>query len=166
MLPRETAVGYLLACGVVKGLWSLDQLDKPSPGWDEIEKDRVRSAMPRDTRNPHDLRRVPAMRYPDAGTYSKPRNLAREWIAANPEQWAAMEAGEPLESDLQAIGTPATRQAAGVAVSRYDGLQRAGALAPAMEHDAPSGGFPAFPEQIDGPIGFRPEWLAKRQQPA
>tara|TARA_R110000868_G_scaffold32015_1_gene116843 strand:- start:37 stop:339 length:303 start_codon:yes stop_codon:yes gene_type:complete len=81
-------IGRSLAIGILKGLWTLEALDKPSPGWAEIEADRVKSAFPADPAIPKDIRRFgPVMRYPNAGTKLPYRNLAREWIEANPTEW-------------------------------------------------------------------------------
>lgn len=79
-------VGRMLAIGTLKGYWTLEHLDNPSPGWKEIESDRVRSLYPADSGMGR-----PTMRYPAAGTRRPYRNLARDWIAANPKEWAELQ---------------------------------------------------------------------------
>lgn len=74
--------GRMLAEGVLKGRWTLEDLDTPSPGWAPIEAARVRSFTP----GPPGSGR-PTMPLPDAGQRRPYRNLACEWIAANPRQW-------------------------------------------------------------------------------
>lgn len=59
------ATGQSLALGALRGLWSLEALDHPP-------------------RVPNDVRSI-NVRNP--ATY---RNLARDWIAANPTQWDAL----------------------------------------------------------------------------
>lgn len=81
----------MLAIGALKGLWTLEQLDAPSPGWKEIEDDRVRSALPADPTMPPELRRRgPVFSYLSAGTRLPYRNLAREWIEAHPTEWVEL----------------------------------------------------------------------------
>jgi hypothetical protein len=165
MNPREAAIGKTLASGHASGLWTLEALDKPSPGWDEIEQDRVKSAVARDLRNPHDRRMVPALPYPDAGSYRKPRNLAREWIAAHPEEWEAMRTGA-AEGPQEVFGTAESRNAAARQVQDYDNRKASGALAPTLDDGGLPTGSVTFPEVINGPVGFRPDWLgdvAKRR---
>ena len=99
------SVGETLARMVANGLCTLEDLDKPSPGWTEVERSRVLSQDPCDFTNP--THRVPC-HTTEAGTYygfprstikypaREPyRNLARDWIAANPKKWAAMTNQEP-----------------------------------------------------------------------
>ena len=57
--------GQTLALGAMRGLWPLEALDLPP-------------------RVPHDVRSINVR----PGTVH--RNLAREWIAANPTQWDAL----------------------------------------------------------------------------
>ena len=57
--------GQTLALGAMRGLWPLEALDLPP-------------------RVPHDIRSI-NVRNP-----APHRNLAREWIAANPTQWDAL----------------------------------------------------------------------------
>jgi hypothetical protein len=57
----------LLVKLVARGLVPLEALDEPSPEW----QDNARTAGPWAVQREH-------------------RNLAREWIAANPEPWAAL----------------------------------------------------------------------------
>ena len=163
MNRREENIGRMPARGHASGLWTLEELDRPSPGWDELEKDRVKSAVPRDTRDPNDTRRVPVAKYPDAGSYRKPRNLAREWIAAHPAEWEAMCNGEELEP-TDTIGTAYSRTVAAQQVQRYDTKKAAGKLAPSLDEDSSSyDGRVAFPETLQGPIGTRyDEAVAKR----
>lgn len=166
MQHREIAVGETLARGVIKGLWTLEAIDRPSPGWHEVEQDRARSAVPRDTRNPNDTRSVPTQRYPDAGTYRKPRNLAREWIAANPQQWELMrDAGCASEVPSSPSKADAGRDAAGRALAAYEARLQAGSMVPALETDSPYSGGVIIPEVLTGPIGTRyPDTVANRQQ--
>jgi hypothetical protein len=104
------SLALTLVMGVLRGLWTLEDLDTPSRGWDEIENDRRRSAVPRDTRNPHDRRMVPATNYPDAGSRHRYRNLAREWIAEHPAEWDLMLAksleAEPALAAPDAVAQP------------------------------------------------------------
>ena len=74
-----------LARGIAAGYWTLQDLDSPSPAFASLETDRVRSAHPIQPGY-----NSPTMKYPLAGTRLQSRNLAREWIDAHPEQWAAM----------------------------------------------------------------------------
>ena len=84
-----SSVGEGLARLVARGLISLEQLDAPTPAWAELESDRQRSGSS-DLSQGWPGRRTPATRYPGAGSTQTPRNLAREWIEANPKAWAAM----------------------------------------------------------------------------
>jgi hypothetical protein len=165
MHRRELAVAETLARGAAKGLWSLEALDKPSLGMDELERDRVKSMVPRDTRNPNDRRCIPTMGYPDAGTYHKPRNLAREWIAANPQQWDTIQAPDsPAEAPESGYGTPGSRQAAATTLAGFEARQSAGKLAPTLDTDTPYGQGVRFAEVLDGPIGTTlPDHVANRQ---
>ena len=83
-----------LARLVARGLMTLEQLDAPTPAWAELESDRQRSGSS-DLTQGWPGRRTPATRYPGAGNALTPRNLAREWIEANPKAWAAM-CSQPL----------------------------------------------------------------------
>ena len=95
-----------LARLVARGLIRLEQLDAPTPAWAELESDRQRSGSS-DLSQGWPGRRTPAARYPGAGSTEAPRNLARQWIEANPKAWAAML--EPplalVQSDQQAVLT-------------------------------------------------------------
>jgi len=74
-------IGRFLAVGTLKGLWTLETFDKPSgrTHTDMLERDRVLS---------HGCGGLgPAMRYPEAPPH---RNLAREWIEANQQEWQAL----------------------------------------------------------------------------
>ena len=84
-----SSVAEGLARLVARGLISLEQLDAPTPAWAELESDRQRSGSS-DLTQGWPGRRSPATHYPGAGTAQAPRNLAREWIEANPKAWAAM----------------------------------------------------------------------------
>lgn len=61
----QIATGRLLAIGSLKGYWTLEQFDKPFRLPHDVHSINVRSDTPR-------------------------RNLAREWIAANPKEWELM----------------------------------------------------------------------------
>lgn len=96
-------IGRSLARGVCLGWWTLEQLDTPSQDYQKIERDRAASQNPCDARNPHERLATypsgsgsepymtlprPSMTYPlDVAPY---RNLAREWINANPKEWAEL----------------------------------------------------------------------------
>lgn len=153
MTPTEALAGLQLARGVVRGLWTLEQLDRHSLAAQTVEDDRVASSHP-DTRRPfweaHD---GPAMAYPDAGRRHQPRNLAREWIAAYPEQWAALQAGDDPDA-AGGCGTPASREKARLMVLAYDRLVDAGYDFNGNLQD----GRVSLPDVIHGPIGFRPPW--------
>ena len=99
------SVGETLARMVANGLCTLEQLDKPSPGWADVERSRELSQDPCDFTNP--AHRVPCQTT-EAGTYygyPRPtikysarepyRNLARDWIAANSKKWAEMTNQDP-----------------------------------------------------------------------
>jgi hypothetical protein len=98
------SVGETLARMVAGGLCTLEDLDKPSPGWAEVERSRVLSQDPCDFTDPYQRVPVkvgdemhysyprPTMKYPAREPY---RNLARDWIAANPRKWAAMTNQDP-----------------------------------------------------------------------
>ena len=93
------SVGETLARMVANGLCTLEDLDKPSSGWAEAERSRVSSQNPCDFTDPYQRVPVkvgdemhysyprPTMKYGAAEPY---RNLARDWIAANPKRWAEM----------------------------------------------------------------------------
>ena len=99
-------VGRSLAVQVSKGIMTLEQLDQPPPGHEYVEEARTASRNPCDWTNPK--QKVPhynrdgeaywtyprpTMEYPPAKAY---RNLAREWIAANPKVWERMNGREPI----------------------------------------------------------------------
>ncbi len=84
-----SSVGEGLARMVARGLITVEQLDHPTLGWEALEQDRRRS-LASDLSPGWPGRRTPAFRYPDAGRVRPLRNLAREWIAANPKAWAAI----------------------------------------------------------------------------
>ena len=99
-------VGRTLALQVSKGLVTLEQLDQPPPGYAYIEEARTASQTPCDWTDekqkvPHyNLEGEaywtyprPTMEYPPAKPY---RNLAREWITANPKEWERMNGREPV----------------------------------------------------------------------
>ena len=72
-------IGRLLAVGTLSGKWNLETFDNPSGQSAILERDRALS---------HSCGGFgPAMRYPPAPPH---RNLAREWIKANPREWEAL----------------------------------------------------------------------------
>ncbi|MCP9841415.1 hypothetical protein KBY93_12335 [Synechococcus sp. J7-Johnson] len=92
---------------------TLEDLDQPTPAWEELERDRLRSGMPGlDKGWPG--RRSPAMRYPGAGEQRRPRNLAREWIEDNPKQWEAL-MRQALEEEARTADIKAAADRAGSA---------------------------------------------------
>ena len=105
--PIGQGLGRTLALQVSKGLFTLEDLDTPSPGYQAIERDRQASRNPCDWSDPSQKRRHPTPDGEDYWSFPRPtveyppakpfRNLAREWIAANPKEWAAMNA-EPVVS--------------------------------------------------------------------
>jgi hypothetical protein len=106
-----SGVGEGLARMVARGLMTLEQLDQPTLGWAELERDRERSSSSALSEG-WPGRRGPAMAYPGAGTARPVRNLAREWIEANPRAWAAMlEQPAPWHAD-QLPARPARPDAA------------------------------------------------------
>lgn len=66
---KQLALGRPLALGTLRGLWTLEDFDRPSPG--------VRSQLPGAAK----ARRGRSLPPPEH------RNLAREWIAANDREW-------------------------------------------------------------------------------
>ena len=105
--PFNGGVGRMLALQVSKGFFTLEDLDTPSPGYQAIERDRQASRNPCDWSDPSQkkMHRMadgesywafprPAIEYPPAKPF---RNLAREWIAANPKEWETMN-GRPVVS--------------------------------------------------------------------
>jgi hypothetical protein len=80
----------MLAIGTLKGLWALKDLDAWSPSSDDLEADRRRSELPQATAPGMTGHNRPIMRYPNAGQYRHPRNLAREWIEANQQEWQSL----------------------------------------------------------------------------
>ena len=61
----QIATGRMLAIGILKGYWTLEQLEQPK-------------------RRPHDVRSI---NIPEKGPYV---SLARKWIDANPKEWELM----------------------------------------------------------------------------
>ncbi len=61
----QIATGQLLAMGTLRGLWTLEDFDHPPRVPQDVRSINVRSDTPW-------------------------RNLAREWIAANPKEWELM----------------------------------------------------------------------------
>lgn len=105
------SVGRALAVMVAKGICTLEDLDQPTKPWGELEEDRADSA--RDWgETGWSGRRHPAMPYPNAGTNQPPRNLAREWIAANPKESAELTAAYAAEreANLAAQASAASRR--------------------------------------------------------
>jgi hypothetical protein len=88
----------MLAIGTLRGLWALEDLDAWSASSDDLEADRRRSELPQATAPGMTGHSRPVMRYPYAGQYRHPRNLAREWIEANPQEWQAL-LSEALEKE-------------------------------------------------------------------
>ena len=103
-------VGRRLALEVSKGIVSLEQLDQPPPGHEYVEAARTASRNPCDWTDPK--QKVPhynrdgeaywtyprpCMEYPPAKPY---RNLAREWIAANPKEWERLNGREPVSVEV------------------------------------------------------------------
>ena len=103
-------IGMQLALLVARGRMTLEDLDAPTPVWAELERDRLRSGMP-NLENGWPGRRSPAMRYPGAGEFRKPRNLAREWIEANQKTWEAL-MRQALEEEAQTAGIQAANDPA------------------------------------------------------
>ena len=99
---KPEPIGQTLARGICLGWWTVDDLDTPSPSYQALERDRIASRNPCDTSNPYDRVPVypsgggdaymtfprPVMQYPPAAPY---RNLAREWIKANPQAWRELQ---------------------------------------------------------------------------
>ena len=79
---NTAAIGHLLATWTLQGRLSLEDLDHPgdTSGWIALEADR-RTANSRELRHGH------APIYPPPQPW---RNLAREWINANPAAWESM----------------------------------------------------------------------------
>lgn len=152
MTPSESLAGFQLARGVVRGLWSLEQLDRRSAASQDVENDRQASAHPDSSRPPWEAHDGPAMPYPGAGTVAPYRNLARDWIAANPDAWTALQSGD--DTAAQAIGTAASREKARQIVADYDRLVDSGYDFNANLHD----GRIHLPDVIHGPVGYRPPW--------
>ena len=65
MAQGALTTGRTLALGAMRGLWPLEALDNPP-------------------RSPQDVRSI------NVRTPAPHRNLAREWIAANPKEWELM----------------------------------------------------------------------------
>lgn len=153
MTPTEALAGLQLARGVVRGLWTLEQLDRPSEAAGGVENDRLASFRPDNRRPPWEPHERPAMAYPGAGTSQPVRNLAREWIAAYPDQWAALQSGDDPDA-AGGLGTPASREKARLMVLAFDRLVDSG-------YDF-HGGLErrriTWPEVIQGPVGYRPPW--------
>jgi hypothetical protein len=88
---NASSIGRLLATYCLQGLVSLEDLDKPSPGWLSTEADRqtintraARSKLPQPLPPP-----------------PQHRNLARDWITSNNAEWESM-----LIKTLNAEPTP------------------------------------------------------------
>ena len=79
-------IGRILAIGTLSGYWTLESFDKPSGQTAALERDRKLS---------HDGR-LGGVVYAPAPEH---RNLARDWIEANPREWQElMNAGLEKES--------------------------------------------------------------------
>jgi hypothetical protein len=111
---NTSTIGRRLAIGALQGHWTLEQLDAPSSSFDQLERDRARSATPSAPG-----RGLPTMRYPHAGTVGRPRNLAREWIAANANEWTELMqahlAAEPARRPTPQVIRPEPRPATATA---------------------------------------------------
>lgn len=77
---HQAEIGRVLAQGVCHGRWTIEMLDSPSMGWVQSEADR------RST-NSISASRGHGQSFPPPQPF---RNLAREWIEANPEAWQQM----------------------------------------------------------------------------
>lgn len=108
----EQHAGLTLARGVVAGLWTLEQLDEPSGMFRELEAERIRSLHPSGTNPMTSRRHGPAVRYPQAEQRHAWRNLAREWIAANPAEWDVLRSGGDAAQIEARLGNARTRAAA------------------------------------------------------
>ena len=104
------SIGETLARMVATGLCTLEDLDRPSKGWEATERDRQLSKDPCDFSSP--VEKVPftsgdgptyysfprpTITYPERPAY---RNLARDWIEANPRKWEEM-CGLPLSPRVE-----------------------------------------------------------------
>lgn len=72
--------GRLLARYALQGLITLEALDSPTANWKALEADR-RVANNRAQRQGRGFAFPPPLAW---------RNLAREWIAAHPQEWEAL----------------------------------------------------------------------------
>lgn len=153
MTTREAQAGLQLARGIVRGLWTLEQLDRPSEAAQTVEDDRLASAHPDTRRAPWEPHDGPAMPYPGAGTTRHAGNLAREWIAAFPDQWDALQAGDDPDA-AGGLGTAASREKARLMVLAFDRLVDSGYDFNANLQRRQI----TFPEVIHGPVGYRPPW--------
>jgi hypothetical protein len=87
--------GRQLAIGVLRGYWTLEQLDEPSAHWVLNERDRAVS----------NARRTSTKRF-SAWTVGHPyRNLARDWIETHPDQFNAL-----LQQELERENDTAMEQ--------------------------------------------------------
>lgn len=78
-ISAQISLSKALALGILRGLWTLDDLDQPPPGYRELRMAMERAAIKRSQ---------PPAPY---------RNLAREWIDTNRRQW-----DELLQQSLEA----------------------------------------------------------------
>jgi hypothetical protein len=83
-------LGRFLAAGTLDGRWNLAHFDHHSPETHLLELDRERSAAPQPSSAVISGYNRPVMRYPRAGEYIHPTNIARDWIEANPAEWQSM----------------------------------------------------------------------------
>lgn len=125
-------MGETLVRMVLSGLLTLEDLDRPTPEWQELEEDRRRSAFSRASSG-WPGRRTPAFPYQQAGTMQPWRNLAREWIAGHPRQWDALN-GRPAcaaeQADVAPQGAPSSAAKQGAPGSAAgQGAPGAGAMA-------------------------------------
>jgi hypothetical protein len=79
MTPSEASIGRILAIGVLQGLWTLEHLDAPAPGSGTAFAEEARRRA-----NARAVHRGHRATFPPPPPH---RNLAREWIDANREEW-------------------------------------------------------------------------------
>tara|TARA_R100000742_G_C4274654_1_gene94739 strand:+ start:405 stop:773 length:369 start_codon:yes stop_codon:yes gene_type:complete len=104
----SSGAGKVLARLVASGKATIEDFDKPSPGYAALEKSRFDSLDPADATNPshkipkylgdgltesYDTFPRPTVKYPKAPVY---RNLCREWIEGNRNEWLSM-SGQVVE---------------------------------------------------------------------
>lgn len=90
---QKNQVGRTLTLGVLRGYWTLEQLDAVSGHWALNERDRATSNARRTSTKRN------AAWYPPATPY---RNLARDWIDTHQSEFAALLEEELKREDLAA----------------------------------------------------------------